>query len=142
MNTKIYKAVHSLAQKLMHATNRHDKKQFESLYAELEAICVDNEHSDKDHPVQWETLADFTEELEQALVIYQTALAKAIAMDSKDFISSISLSIAILYVELDQTEAAIHSLKMAQDSAQTIVDKELKEEINTLLKTLLEANAV
>ncbi|NQX92886.1 MAG: SDR family oxidoreductase [Flavobacteriales bacterium] len=48
----------------MKAASVEDIAQFSSLYAELKAICVDNENTDKDHPVQWETLADFTEELD------------------------------------------------------------------------------
>jgi len=57
MNTKVYKAVHDLAEKLMAAANKNDTKQFESLYAELKAICIENENTAKDHPVQWETLS-------------------------------------------------------------------------------------
>lgn len=142
MNTKIYKAVHGLAEKLMRAANRQDQQQFDPLYAELQAICVNNENSEKDHPVQWETLADFTDDLAQALVIYEKALAKACAMDAKDFMASIPFSMATLQVELGQTEAAIQSLQNAKNSAQAINDNELKEEIDTLLKTLTEAAAV
>ena len=143
MKTKIYKAVHDLAQKMMRAANRQDQAQFDPLYAELQAICIDNENiSNKDHPVQWETLADFTEDLEQALIIYEKALAKAVAINAKDFMSSIPFSMATLQAELGQTEAAIQTLRFAQDSAKNIVDKELKNEIDALLKTLTEASAV
>lgn len=141
MNTKIYKAVHDLAQKMMRAANRQDQEQFDPLYAELQAICLEHENSDKDHPVQWETLADLTDDLEQALVIYEKALTKAIAIDNKDFMSSIPFSMATLQVELGQTDAAIQSLNIAQDSAENIVDKDLKNEIDSLLKTLLEDRA-
>ena len=52
MNTKIYKSVHDLAEKLMKAAYKEDIDLFEDLYAELKAICIDNENTDKDHPVQ------------------------------------------------------------------------------------------
>ena len=74
INTKIYKAVYELAEKLMRAADKEDREAFDSLYAELKAICIENENTDKDHPEQWETLADFTEELDDALVGYEKAL--------------------------------------------------------------------
>jgi hypothetical protein len=94
INTKIYKAVYSLAEKLMEAARKDDQAEFESLYGQLKTICTDNDNTDKDHPEQWETLADFTEDLEAALVIYEKAQAKALAINAKDHLSSIGLSMA------------------------------------------------
>lgn len=139
MNTKIYKAVHELASKLLQAAENENRDEFDTLYAELSAICTENEGSDKDHPVQWETLADFTEELEDAVAGYEKALEKAIAINSKDFMSSIAFSMATLQVELGQNEAAIENLKNAKISANKIEDKELKAEISELLEELLQA---
>ena len=137
MNTKIYKSVHSLAEKLMTAAHKDDSESFYSLYAELKAICMDNENTDKDHPVQWETLADFTEELEDAVVIYEKALAMSNAIDSKDHMSSIGYSMASMQIELGQSEAAIKNLQDAKISAQNIEDDELRDEIDELLGTLI-----
>lgn len=136
INTKIYKAVYELAEKLMKAAAKDDRATFEALYAELQAICVEHENTEKDHPEQWETLADFTEELEDALPIYQKALDKAVAKPSNDHIASIGFSMATLQVELGDTQAAIERLQQAQASAQRIEDKELKAEIDALLATL------
>jgi cell division protein FtsL len=138
INTKIYKLVYSLSEKLMDAANKNNREQFESLYAELKAICIDNENTDKDHPEQWETLADFTEELEDAVTGYEKALEKAIAINSKDHMSSISFSMATLQIELGQTDAALKNLKDAKISANKISDQDLKVEIDELLETLLE----
>ena len=74
INTKIYKSVYSLSEKLMAAARKDNAEVFESLYAELKTICLDNENTDKDHPEQWETLADFTEDLEEAVIGYKKAL--------------------------------------------------------------------
>jgi tetratricopeptide (TPR) repeat protein len=137
INTKIYKSVYELAEKLMRAADKEDREAFDSLYAELKAICTDNENADKDHPEQWETLADFTEELEDALAIYEKALDKAIAINSKDHMSSIAFSMATLQVELGQTDAAIQNLQNAKISANKIEDNDLKEEIDKLLEKLL-----
>lgn len=136
INTKIYKAVYELAEKLMKAAAKDDRATFEALYAELQAICTEHENTDKDHPEQWETLADFTEELEDALPIYQKALDKAVAKQSNDHIASIGFSMAALQVELGDTQAAIENLRQAQASAHTIEDNELKAEIDALLATL------
>ncbi|NYS62223.1 tetratricopeptide repeat protein [Vreelandella salicampi] len=136
INTKIYKAVYELAEKLMKAAAKDDRETFDALYAELKAICTDNENTDKDHPEQWETLADFTEELDEALALYEKALDKAIDMESKDHMASIGFSMATFQVELGQTDDAIKSLQQAKVSAQGIEDNDLKAEIDELLKKL------
>ena len=83
INTKIYKAVYNFSEKLMAAANRNDQKAFDRLYDELKALCLEHQNSNKDHPEQWETLADFTEDLSDAVLIYQKALDKATAINSK-----------------------------------------------------------
>jgi tetratricopeptide (TPR) repeat protein len=139
MNTKIYKSVHGLAERLMKAADNEDRVAFELLYDELNSICMDNEHASKDHPVQWETLADFTEDLTSAIIIYEKALAKSVSIDSKDHISSVAYSMATLHIELGQVEQAIKNLQQAQISANKIEDNELKREVDELLATLLES---
>lgn len=137
INTKIYKSVYNLSEKMMHAANTKNQKAFDSLYEELKALCIDNENTDKDHPEQWETLADFTEELEEAVTGYEKALEKALAIDSKDHLSSIAYSMATLQVELGRTDAAIKNLQEAKINAQDIIDKNLQQEIDQLLEKLL-----
>lgn len=137
INTKIYKTVYRLAEKLMDAADEEDREAFDSLYADLTAVCIDNENTDKDHPEQWETLADFTEELEDAVAGYAKALEKAGAINSKDHLSSIAFSMATLQVELGQTDAAINNLQDAKISANKIEDRALKVEIDELLEKLL-----
>ena len=137
INTKIYKSVYSLSEKLMAAAKKDNIEAFDSLYADLKAVCIDNEDTDKDHPEQWETLADFTEELEDAVAGYEKALVKATVINSKDHLSSIAFSMATLQIELGQTDAAIKNLKDAKINANKIADKDLKKEIDELLETLL-----
>ena len=136
MNTRVYKAVHNLAGELMDAAHVENQRKFDSLYADLKALCEEHEGSEKDHPVQWEALADFTEDLENAVVVYAKALEKAIAINSKDYMSSIAYSMATLQVELKQTDAAIENLQNAKVSANKIADKDLKVEIDKLLEKL------
>ena len=97
-----------------------------------------NENTDKDHPVQWETLADFTEELEEAITTYEKALSKSVAINNKDHMSSVAYSMATLQLELGQKEQAIKNLQSAKISANKIPDKALKNEIHDLLESLTE----
>lgn len=137
INTKIYKAIYTLAEELLEADRIGNQAAFDGFYAELEAICNDNENTDKDHPEQWETLADFTEDLDEALVIYDKALAKATAINSKDHMSSIAFSMAVLQIEMGEKDAAILNLQNAKVTANKIEDKEFKVEIDELLTKLL-----
>lgn len=136
MNTRIYKEVLYLAKELMSCANKKDQAGFDAFYQELKQICEDNDGTDKDHPVQWETLGDFTDELEQAIGIYDKALEKAIAINSKDYLSSIGFSAALLKVELGDKASAIQYLEQAKIHSNKIIDKELKAEIHDLLKKL------
>ncbi len=99
MNTKIYKRVLFLADHLMAAAEEENQKKFDDYYSQLQALCEEHEASEKDHPVQWETLADFTEDLVLAVTLYKKALVKAQEINDKDFCSSIAYSIASLQVE-------------------------------------------
>ena len=139
MNTKIYKRVHTLAKDLMQAVHRKDQKRFDNCYSELKQICDDNKDSDKDHPVQWETLADFTDDYNLAIELYEKALVKAEAINSTDFCSSIGFSIASLKAELGDNASAIEHLQKAKIRSNKIVDKDLKAEINDLLEKLQES---
>ena len=133
INTKIYKSIYVLAEQLLEADSKNDQQAFDALYAQLKDRCIENEKSDKDHPEQWETLADFTEDLDAALVIYEKALGKATAINSKDHMASIAFSMAELQYELGQKDAAIKSLQNAKISANKIEDREFKVEIDQLL---------
>lgn len=137
INTKIYKSVYTLAEKLLEADSKGDQQRFDALYDELKAICTEHEGTDKDHPEQWETLADFTEDLVKALVIYDKALAKAEAINSKDHLSSIAYAMAVIQIELGRKSAAISNLQNAKISANKIEDKEFKVEIDELLAKLV-----
>jgi len=136
MNTKIYKRVLFLTDHLMAAAEEENQTQFDQYYLELKLLCEEHENTEKDHPIQWETLADFTDDLPLAVTIYEQALNKAEALNSKDFRSSISFSIATLKVELGDKQGAIESLEKAKISCNKIVDKELKAEIHDLLEEL------
>ena len=136
MNTKLYKQVLSLTDSLMAAVQEENQSKFDKDYQELKLLCEQNDNTDKDHPVQWETLADFTDDLTLAVTIYQQALLKAETINDKDFRSSIGYAIAVLKVELGDEKSAIEYLEQAKISCNKIIDKELKAEIHDLLEKL------
>ena len=136
MNTKIYKSVLALTDDLLSAVQQNNQQSFDVSYLSLKELCEENEKTDKDHPVQWETLGDFTDDLPLAITIYEKALVKAEAINDKDYRSSIGFSIATLQVELGDNIAAIAHLEQAKISSNKIIDKELKAEIHDLLVEL------
>ncbi|GAA5139638.1 tetratricopeptide repeat protein [Thalassotalea piscium] len=136
MNTKIYKQVLAHTDDLLAAVQADNQQEFDRCYTELKLLCETHENTDKDHPVQWETLADFTDDLALAITIYQQALVKAETINDKDFRSSIGFSMATLKVELGDNAGAIEDLEKAKTSSNKIIDKELKAEIHDLLEEL------
>lgn len=137
MNTKVYKRVLSLAESLLKAANKKDQVTFDALYTELNNICLEHEGDEKDHPVQWETLADFTDDIPKAAALYRKALEKAEAIQSADFCSSVRFSLATMLIELGETQEAIEVLREAKVVSSNIEDKALKNEIHDLLQSLI-----
>jgi len=97
---------------------------------------VRNENSGKNHPVQWETLADFTEDADEALTVYKKALDYAEASSENDYIASIHYSMAIILKEMGQSEQALDSALKANEQLNNIGDDTLQEEISELLASL------
>lgn len=137
MNTKIYKRVHSLAESMMKAAQKEDQITFDALYGELKNICEEHEGTEKDHPVQWETLGDFTEDYSEAASIYRKALVLAENIKSNDFCSSVRLALANMLLELGSAEEAVEILKVAKVNCEDIEDKSLKNDIHNLLHSLV-----
>lgn len=136
MNTKLYKNVHSLANDLLDAANKDDTALFKQHYNALKALCEENEDGDKNHPVQWETLADFTEEVEDALVYYEKALTLAHEINANDYITSINYAMASMLNEFGKTHEALEAAKQADKHANKQEDDELKQEVKNLIQIL------
>jgi len=136
LSTKLYKKVHTLAEGLLKAAHQEDEIIFEALYSELRVLCDEHENTEKNHPVQWETLADFTEESDDALVLYTKALGFAEAESAYDYIASINYAMAILLQEIGENDQALIAAENAHAQAGKISDEELKEEIINLIEAL------
>ncbi len=136
MNTMIYKTVHMLAIELLKSADEDNEAQFNDYYQQLQSLCDDNEAGEKNHPAQWEALADFTDDIDRALTIYQKALVYAEAIEAKDYMSTINYAMAMLLKERGETGQAMERINAAHASAKNIEDQELQREITALWKSL------
>jgi tetratricopeptide (TPR) repeat protein len=137
MNTKMHKKLNELSINLMKAAKRQDESAFYPLYDELKALCFDNEKDTvKNHPEQWETLADFTDELDQAIEYYQVAIKYAQELKLPEFIASIHYSMAVMYNDHEQTDLALECANTANDNMKRVHDQVLQDEINQLISDL------
>ncbi len=149
MKTTLYKKVHTQAIEMLKAADSDNDEAFLRLYEELKALCYDNESDEhNNHPVQWETLADFTENDAQAFDIYKKALGYAEKIQAHDYIASICYAMALLLKDGDilmddevpghesRREQALLMARRAEENARRCEDKELQREIKVLLKSL------
>ena len=74
MKPDLYDEVHQLSIDVVNASSAEDTQQEWNEYNKLRELCTLNENTKSDHPIQWEALADFTSNNEQAITIYQKAL--------------------------------------------------------------------
>ncbi len=145
MNTKLYKQVYALAGEMVEAAESDNDALFDGLYLQLKTLCEENEtDAVKNHPVQWETLADFTGDSVEALAIYKKALSYAEAIEAYDYIVSINYAMGLLlFEEVDladenRLQKALAAVQAADEYADKVNDQELQREIKTLLAALTE----
>lgn len=67
----LFDEIISISQNIADASASNNDDARESSYKALIKLCANNENSPKDHPLQWEALADFTLDSEQSIDIYQ-----------------------------------------------------------------------
>ncbi len=117
----------------MSAAEREDVERFNALYDDLESICIEHDGSKKDHPMQWEALADFTEEFEDAIELYEKALELAKAQREFEYQASILFSMARVWVELEKPDAAREAAQASLDAANKAQDEDLLQEVQQWL---------
>ena len=134
MNTKLYKQVVQLATDLLSAAEKDDEKTFNVLYDELRTLCFENEDTEhKNHPVQWETLGDFTEDSKEAIIYYKRAIGYAEDIQAHDYVASIKYAMALLFQEEGNKEEALALAEQADEAAANIIDADLQKEIKVLI---------
>ncbi len=138
MSSPFYKEVRQFAFDMIAAAKENNVEAFDSLYDDLKKICADNKEGKNNHPVQWETLADFTEDPIAAIDLYKQALTIAEGIKAHEYMASINYAIADRYQELGDDKTALSFVKQAKEHAEKLDDTELKGEINDLLAMLEE----
>lgn len=139
MTPSFYKLIHQSAVDMMAAAQANDIESFNKLYESLKQICVENQQGKNNHPVQWETLADFTEDAVVAIDLYEKALAAAEKVKDREYIASIKYAMADRYCEIGNNELALSYAQQAKEIADKLDDTELQDEIRALLKTITES---
>lgn len=136
MKAPLYNDILEICQNIANASAKDDDDARESACADLQKLCATNQNSPKDHPLQWEALADFTDDGDQAMDIYQIGLAIAEKLTLETFIASIYLAMAQRQQEFEESTKALEYATMASKAAQNIDSEELKQEIQAFLSAL------
>ncbi len=133
MKNTMYEKVSNLAHDLIAMADADNVEGFDQLYKELQLICTQNASGANDHPVQWETLADFTQDIDEAIALYKKALAVAEQLNEHQYSASIHYALADRYSDMDDKKAAIDHANKAKVLAAKLDDVVLKNEIDSLL---------
>jgi len=140
MKAPLFNDILALSQDIANASAEDNEQKREQACKKLQVLCATNQNSPKDHPLQWEALADFTEDGDQAIDIYEIGLAVADKLSLTTYTASIYLSMAQRYDEFDELEKALEFVIKANENAEGIESEELKTEISELLTTLTDKN--
>jgi tetratricopeptide (TPR) repeat protein len=136
MKAPLYDDILKLCQTMANASANENEKARIEAHKALQKLCQSNADTPKDHPLQWEALADFTDDGDQAIDIYQLALNSAEKRSLMASQASIHLAIAQRYVEFEETEKAIEYITNAYDLLKHVESAELKTEITELFEKL------
>lgn len=136
MKAPLYNEILDICQNIASASEKGDDDARNNACGDLQKLCASNQNSPKDHPLQWEALADFTDDGDQAMDIYQIALAIAEKLKLDTFIASVYLAMAQRQQEFEDNAKALEYATMADTAAKNITSAELKQEIQETLSTL------
>lgn len=134
MSKKLFQQVESYAESMLAAAEINDEAEFYGLYDALLALCEENKGSKQEHPVLWETLADFTEDNSKAISFYQLAYEQADSLKENEYKASIQYSLAVRLLEESDVDNALFALEKAEKFAGFTEDEELKLDISELKK--------
>jgi hypothetical protein len=138
MKAPLYDEILSICQDIASASSTETDELRQVHCKKLQVLCASNQGSPKDHPLQWEALADFTEDGDQAMDIYEIALATAEKLALPTFIASAYLAMALRQLEFGEKSQALLFANKADEAVQNSNSEEIKAEITELLSTLAE----
>jgi hypothetical protein len=129
----IYYRVLDLATTLVNASESFDKEVYRAQYNELREVCESEAASGRAHPLLFETLADFTEDDQIAIELYQKGLEFAVHSDAAAYRASIQFAIAQRYRNMGKTPLAYEYGLRASEAAKHLDDADLRQEIRDFL---------
>lgn len=133
MKAPLYNEILDICQQIANASTEDNDEARASACKDLQKLCATHQDSPKDHPLQWEALADFTEDGDMAMDIYDIALASAEKLALPTFTASIYFAMAQRQAEFDEADQAIEYAKKAEAASEGISDKELIAEIKAFI---------
>ena len=136
MKAPLYDEILDICQHIANASAKGDDDVRSNACKNLQKLCATNQDTPKDHPLQWEALADFTEDGDLAMDIYEIALANAEKLKLPTFTASIYLAMAQRQQEFEAIAKATEFAKKAETACESIDNEELKQEVATFLASL------
>jgi hypothetical protein len=136
MKAPLFEQILAISQEIADAsTTQNDTLRAEHC-KNLQKLCATNQESPNDHPLQWEALADFTEDGDQAIDIYQVGLHIAEKLKLTQYSASIYLAMAMRYQEFNEAEKTLEFAQKAHALIHSIDNNEFKTEIIDFLDNL------
>jgi hypothetical protein len=136
MKAPLFDEILTICQEIANASSAENDEARIMACKKLQVLCATNQNTPNDHPLQWEALADFTDDGDQAMDIYQVALATADKMALTTFQASTCLAMGQRYHEFEELEKAQEFATKANELAKTIESEELKIEIIDFLASI------
>jgi len=136
MKAPLYNEILDICQLIANASATSNDEARSNACKSLQKLCATNQDTPKDHPLQWEALADFTEEGDLAMDIYEIALTSAEKLKLPTFTASVYLAMAQRQNEFEDAEKTITFAKKAEVASENIDSEELKQEIKDFLTSL------
>ena len=136
MKAPLFDDIISLSQNIADASASENDDSRELNYKALIKLCAHNENTPKDHPLQWEALADFTLDSEQSIDIYQKGLDCAQRLALTNATASIYLSMAMRYQEMEEVDNAKDYSQKAVELVDQLTNDDLKADIAEFANSL------
>ena len=135
MNAQLFKQVELMAQDMLSAAECDDETSFYQHQGDLKSLCDCHAGKKNDHPVLWETLADFTEDNLEAIALYRQAYKIADKLKDTEYKASIQFSLAQRLFEQGEIDQANEALLKAEKFAGFTEDIDMQNEIAALIKS-------
>lgn len=136
MKAPLFDEILDICKNIAQASSEGNDDARELHYKNLISLCAKHEDSPRDHPLQWEALADFTNDSEQAIDIYEKAIEIAQEKQLPNSQASIYLALSSRFQEIEELDKCVETINKAHDLLGDVDNEELKNEIVELFNAL------